>query len=61
MRRFRERTTETAGFCNTVGFNDDTRTTALSCDNLSFANPRLSQISQDGSVTGVLGCGEEAV
>jgi len=25
MRRFRERTTETAGFHNTVGFNDDTR------------------------------------
>lgn len=25
MRRFRERTTETAGFWNTVGFNDDTR------------------------------------
>jgi len=25
MRRFRELTTETAGFCNTVGFNDDTR------------------------------------
>ena len=25
MRRFREMTTETAGFCNTVGFNDDTR------------------------------------
>lgn len=23
--RFRERTTETAGFYNTVGFNDDTR------------------------------------
>jgi glucuronate isomerase len=25
MRRFRRATTETAGFCNTVGFNDDTR------------------------------------
>ena len=25
MRRFRETATETAGFCNTVGFNDDTR------------------------------------
>jgi len=25
MRRYREMTTETAGFCNTVGFNDDTR------------------------------------
>jgi glucuronate isomerase len=25
MRRFRELTTETAGFCNSVGFNDDTR------------------------------------
>ena len=25
MRRFRERTTETAGFYNSVGFNDDTR------------------------------------
>jgi glucuronate isomerase len=25
MRRFRELTTESAGFCNTVGFNDDTR------------------------------------
>ncbi len=25
MLRFREQTTETAGFCNTVGFNDDTR------------------------------------
>jgi glucuronate isomerase len=25
MRRFRRMTTETAGFCNTVGFNDDTR------------------------------------
>ena len=25
MRRFREYTTETAGFYNTVGFNDDTR------------------------------------
>jgi glucuronate isomerase len=25
MRRFRQRTTETAGFYNTVGFNDDTR------------------------------------
>ena len=25
MRRFRERATETAGFANTVGFNDDTR------------------------------------
>ncbi len=25
MRRFREKTTETAGFYNTVGFNDDTR------------------------------------
>ena len=25
MRRFREQTTETAGFYNTVGFNDDTR------------------------------------
>ncbi|MDR3512249.1 MAG: glucuronate isomerase [Caulobacteraceae bacterium] len=25
MRRFREQTTETAGFSNTVGFNDDTR------------------------------------
>jgi glucuronate isomerase len=25
MRRFRQMTTETAGFCNTVGFNDDTR------------------------------------
>jgi glucuronate isomerase len=25
MMRFRERVTETAGFCNTVGFNDDTR------------------------------------
>ena len=25
MRRFRERTTETAGFYKTVGFNDDTR------------------------------------
>jgi len=25
MRRFRDRTTETAGFYNTVGFNDDTR------------------------------------
>ncbi|MEE4213053.1 MAG: glucuronate isomerase, partial [Parvularcula sp.] len=25
MRRFRERTTETAGFYNTAGFNDDTR------------------------------------
>jgi len=25
MRRFRENTTETAGFYNTVGFNDDTR------------------------------------
>ncbi len=25
MMRFREQTTETAGFCNTVGFNDDTR------------------------------------
>jgi glucuronate isomerase len=25
MRRFRSQTTETAGFCNTVGFNDDTR------------------------------------
>lgn len=25
MRRFREMTTETAGICNTVGFNDDTR------------------------------------
>ena len=25
MRRFRRRTTETAGFYNTVGFNDDTR------------------------------------
>ena len=25
MRRFREMTTETAGFRNTVGFNDDTR------------------------------------
>ena len=25
MRRFREQTTETAGFYNTAGFNDDTR------------------------------------
>jgi glucuronate isomerase len=25
MRRFRHATTETAGFYNTVGFNDDTR------------------------------------
>jgi glucuronate isomerase len=25
MRRFRERVTETAGFYNTAGFNDDTR------------------------------------
>ena len=25
MRRFRELTTDTAGFYNTVGFNDDTR------------------------------------
>lgn len=25
LMRFREQTTETAGFCNTVGFNDDTR------------------------------------
>jgi glucuronate isomerase len=25
MRRFRDLTTETAGFYNTVGFNDDTR------------------------------------
>jgi glucuronate isomerase len=25
MQRFREQTTETAGFYNTVGFNDDTR------------------------------------
>ena len=25
MLRFREQTTETAGFYNTVGFNDDTR------------------------------------
>jgi glucuronate isomerase len=25
MTRFREQTTETAGFYNTVGFNDDTR------------------------------------
>ena len=25
MRRYREATTETAGFCNTAGFNDDTR------------------------------------
>jgi glucuronate isomerase len=25
MRRFREQVTETAGFYNTVGFNDDTR------------------------------------
>ena len=25
MRRFRRATTETAGFYNTVGFNDDTR------------------------------------
>jgi len=25
MRRFREEATETAGFYNTVGFNDDTR------------------------------------
>jgi glucuronate isomerase len=25
MKRFREQTTETAGFFNTVGFNDDTR------------------------------------
>ena len=25
MRRFHEQTTETAGFYNTVGFNDDTR------------------------------------
>jgi len=25
MRRFREAVTETAGFANTVGFNDDTR------------------------------------
>ena len=25
MKRFRENTTETAGFYNTVGFNDDTR------------------------------------
>jgi glucuronate isomerase len=25
MRRFRDLTTETAGFANTVGFNDDTR------------------------------------
>jgi glucuronate isomerase len=25
MRRFRKMTTETAGFYNTVGFNDDTR------------------------------------
>ena len=25
MRRFREQTTENAGFYNTVGFNDDTR------------------------------------
>jgi glucuronate isomerase len=25
MKRFRRMTTETAGFCNTVGFNDDTR------------------------------------
>jgi glucuronate isomerase len=25
MRRFREMTTETAGFYNTAGFNDDTR------------------------------------
>jgi glucuronate isomerase len=25
MMRFRQQTTETAGFCNTVGFNDDTR------------------------------------
>ena len=25
MRRYRELTTETAGFYNTVGFNDDTR------------------------------------
>jgi glucuronate isomerase len=25
LRRFREQTTETAGFYNTVGFNDDTR------------------------------------
>jgi glucuronate isomerase len=25
MRRFRHAMTETAGFCNTVGFNDDTR------------------------------------
>jgi glucuronate isomerase len=25
MRRFRQQTTETAGFYNTVGFNDDTR------------------------------------
>ncbi|MEO1552196.1 MAG: glucuronate isomerase, partial [Pseudomonadota bacterium] len=25
MRRFREMTTETAGFYNSVGFNDDTR------------------------------------
>lgn len=25
MLRYREQTTETAGFCNTVGFNDDTR------------------------------------
>ena len=25
MRRYREMTTETAGFYNTVGFNDDTR------------------------------------
>ena len=25
LRRFRQQTTETAGFYNTVGFNDDTR------------------------------------
>jgi glucuronate isomerase len=25
MRRYRQRTTETAGLCNTAGFNDDTR------------------------------------
>ena len=47
MRRFRETTTETCGFYNTVGFNDDTRAfcsiparhdVARRCDSAYLAN-----------------------
>ena len=45
MRRYRELTTETAGFYNTVGFNDDTR---------AFARSRPATTCRAGSTAAFL-------